>query len=368
MGNRSTKDATHVDDGSAIFLSDGEGPVHCHGLAWGQDESEADFRYRANNLFYVSMSDHLHDRGYVRSVQGAPMCGCVESMPIVSRSDCTEITAKEFYRFNFPTNYTGHIQATLDYVDLDFNACRASQNNNLQRFVERLLNEGRLSRKIYDKFRNTVVGDHQCNNAIRDLLFDKGYGFIPKKVEDFTPYQKGYCVNLHGHDQNSGVLKLASGDHGHNNESKEKCLNLCASYSSENRVTACETIHGQGNRGCYLHTNEVYRGNGVSKHFCAVMNQYKPATEQEFLPTQKGFCLNRYGHDQNSGVIKLWGGDFGPSQTKQMECVQKCIDASAVRKTTGCEAIWHQGNRGCYLHTQDVSRGNGVDRHSCWIL
>merc|ERR1711862_531038 len=57
---------------------------------------EADFRYRANNLFYVSMSDHLHDRGYVRSVQGSPMCGCVEHMPIVSRSDCTESQQKNF--------------------------------------------------------------------------------------------------------------------------------------------------------------------------------------------------------------------------------------------------------------------------------
>jgi len=45
---------------------------------------EADYRYRANNLFYVSMSDHLHDRGYVRSVQGAPMCGCVEHVRITS--------------------------------------------------------------------------------------------------------------------------------------------------------------------------------------------------------------------------------------------------------------------------------------------
>ena len=75
---RSVKDSTHVNDGFAIFPNDKEGPVHCHGLAWGKDEIEADFRYRANNLFYVSMSDHLHDRGYVRNVQGAPMCGCVE--------------------------------------------------------------------------------------------------------------------------------------------------------------------------------------------------------------------------------------------------------------------------------------------------
>jgi len=80
--SRSTKDSIHVDDGFAIFPEGKEGPVHCHGIAWGEDVMEADYRYRANNLFYVSMSDHLHDRGYVRSVQGAPMCGCVEHVRI----------------------------------------------------------------------------------------------------------------------------------------------------------------------------------------------------------------------------------------------------------------------------------------------
>jgi len=172
---RSVKDSTHIEDGFAIFPEGEEGPVHCHGLAWGENEMEADFRYRANNLFYVSMSDHLHDRGYVRSVQGSPMCGCVEHMPIVSRSDCTEITAKEFYRFTFPENNSGEIVASLDYVDLNFNACRAKQNNNLQRFYERLLEEGRVSRTKYNKFRRTLVGDNQCSNAIEDLLFEKGY-------------------------------------------------------------------------------------------------------------------------------------------------------------------------------------------------
>jgi len=98
-------------------------------------------------------------------------------MPIVSGSDCTEITAKEFYRFTFPDNYSGGIVASLDYVDLNFNACRAKQNNNLQRFYERLLNEGRVSRTKYNKFRRTVVGDNQCSNAIEDLLFEKGYKY-----------------------------------------------------------------------------------------------------------------------------------------------------------------------------------------------
>merc|ERR1719396_322050 len=191
---RSVKDSVHVNDGFAIFSKGEEGPVHCHGLAWGEDEMEADFRYRANNLFYVSMSDHLHDRGYVRSVQGSPMCGCVEHMPIVSRSDCTEIEAKEFFRFKFPAEYSGDIQATLEYVDLTFNACRGRQNNNLERYVERLRDEGRLSKAIYYKFRNTVVGDNQCDNAIRDLLFDKGYTYKARMADEFTPFQNGYCV------------------------------------------------------------------------------------------------------------------------------------------------------------------------------
>jgi len=172
---RSTKDSTHVDDGFAIFPDGEEGPVHCHGLAWGQDEMEPDFRYRANNLFFVSMSDHMHDRGYVRNVQGAPMCGCVESMPIVSRSDCTEISAKEFYKFTFPGNDSGEITASLDYVDINFNACRARKNNNLERFVERLRDEGRISKTKYYKVRNTIVGDNQCPSAIDDLIFAKGY-------------------------------------------------------------------------------------------------------------------------------------------------------------------------------------------------
>jgi len=117
-------------------------------------------------------------------------------MPIVSRSDCTEITAKEFYKFTFPENYSGGITASLDYVDLDFNACRASRNNNLQRFYERLLNEGRVSRTKYNKFRNTVVGDNQCSNAIEDLLFEKGYQHEAPAIEGWTMlYGRGSMIS-----------------------------------------------------------------------------------------------------------------------------------------------------------------------------
>jgi len=117
-------------------------------------------------------------------------------MPIASRSDCTEITAKEFYKFSFPAEYSGNIIASVEYVDIDFNACKASQNNNLQRFYERLLNEGRVSRAKYDKFRETIVGDNQCSAAIEDLFFQKGYKPEAEEYEGWTQlYGRGSMIS-----------------------------------------------------------------------------------------------------------------------------------------------------------------------------
>merc|ERR1711924_541962 len=54
-----------------------------------------------NNLFFVSMYDHLYQRGYVDSVTDDPqiagsqaMCGCVEDMNPVARADCTEAVGR----------------------------------------------------------------------------------------------------------------------------------------------------------------------------------------------------------------------------------------------------------------------------------
>ena len=53
----------------------GEGAIHCHGFAWADDEYETTARYKSNNLFFVSMYDHMYQRGYVKNIPGMPMCG-----------------------------------------------------------------------------------------------------------------------------------------------------------------------------------------------------------------------------------------------------------------------------------------------------
>ena len=70
------------------------------------------------------------------------------------------------------------------------------------------------------------------------------------------------------------------------------------------------------------------------------------------------------GEDQNSGVIKLDNVD-GNTEAAQAKCLKRCREKSG---STGCEVIWNQSNRGCYIHTQEVARGTGVDNHMCWIF
>ena len=60
-----------------------------------------------NFLLCVRTSAYFHfhftapSTGYVRAVPGSPMCGCVEQMPVVSRSDCTQLDVDETFVFKY---------------------------------------------------------------------------------------------------------------------------------------------------------------------------------------------------------------------------------------------------------------------------
>jgi len=185
-------------------------------------------------------------------------------MPLVSRSDCTEIAAKEFWKFDWSASASS-FSAKLDRAEIDFNACRGSGgNNDLFRFYKRLYEEGRTTKDDYNKIQGHIVGNNNCHIAVQGLLTDKGYNqFIP------AGWEYGFCVTSTGADQNSGVVKLAGGDYGPDAESINECLELCKATAGN---TGCEVIWGQGNRGCYVHTQEVARGNLMAKHLCYPTN------------------------------------------------------------------------------------------------
>jgi len=122
------------------------------------------FVWKINNFFYVAMYDHLYQHGYVRNVPGAPMCGCAEQMPIVSRADCTEMDITQTVRYSW-VNQQLSVRALN--VNVDFNACN-NNNNDLESYYERLVDEGRADEEELEALQERLVGD--CDDPLQVLL------------------------------------------------------------------------------------------------------------------------------------------------------------------------------------------------------
>jgi len=171
--------SSRVKNGFALFEHGHDDDSHCHGFAWAQDPSDPSARFKANNLFYISLYDHLYQRGYVRNVPGAPMCGCVEQMPVVTRADCTQIDINnEQFRFSYTS--TGGLVGDIVNLKIDFAACQGAdgKNNDLEAYYQRLVNEGKASDTEKEEFDKHIVGDTYCREAIDNFLDKKG--LVPK--------------------------------------------------------------------------------------------------------------------------------------------------------------------------------------------
>jgi hypothetical protein len=146
------------------YPDDTEGDIHCHGVAWAESENDPTNRLRFNNLFFVSMYDHMYTRGYVENAlapvsSGIPMCSCIEEMPTVSRSDCTEVAVTLTVTLDFDANRK--LTATPDNdLNVEFNACTGAggTNNDLSAHVQRLSNQGKISDTTKAVIDSVVVG------------------------------------------------------------------------------------------------------------------------------------------------------------------------------------------------------------------
>lgn len=153
-----------------------EGAIHCHGFAWASDPLHDSNIYKGNNLFYVSLYDHMHQRGYVRNAPGSAMCGCSENMAVVSRADCTEIDARQEWTFSYSGNSFSSVLSKVKEVK--FNACQGknNRNNDLEAYYERLVDEGKQTQGNLDKLRKTLVGaqNGKCKAAVESFMASKG--------------------------------------------------------------------------------------------------------------------------------------------------------------------------------------------------
>jgi len=172
-GNASTGSDSGVDT-TLVYPGDndqGEGAIHCHGLAWSNDVNDMTARYKGNNLFFVSMYDHMYQRGYVKNIPGAPMCGCVEQMPTVTRSDCTQVDLTETIVIEFDGS---SFKAKLTSIYVDFNACQGinNRNNDLWAYMARLYYQGDITPKQFGEA-GRIITNTNCNEATKFELDQK---------------------------------------------------------------------------------------------------------------------------------------------------------------------------------------------------
>lgn len=161
--------------------------MHCHGFAWADSDTDLSKMYRGNNLFYVSLYDHA---GYISGVPGAPQCGCIEKMPVVTRSDCTEINKSKF-SMEFKLS-SGKLDLNIKDSTVTFAACQGnSVNNDLEDYYKKLAKQ----RKVKDNTReiqSRLVGKNGCPKAI-EKFFSK---LIPATVGGAGTENRGRAIEF----------------------------------------------------------------------------------------------------------------------------------------------------------------------------
>ena len=112
------------------------------------------------------MADHVYSKGFVEEIPGAPMCGCVEKMPVVTEvPSCTdiEVTQQVTVRFDHTID---EIIAEVDVSSVTTTDC---DGKSLPEHYATLSTPGEQ-----EALGKIIVGDGQCTAAIGSFLETKG--------------------------------------------------------------------------------------------------------------------------------------------------------------------------------------------------
>lgn len=160
----------HVRDGYSIY-GDSTEDVYCEGFAWESDGGSMSSALKGNALFKVGFLENLVLSGTVEQVPGAPLCGCIDRMPVVTEASCTDVTdANGVVDVSFDSS-TGEFDAFFSLGNIGYGDCGGK---NLVEHYESLVTDGKASPADAAYLRERIVGDGNCDGAISDFLSEKG--------------------------------------------------------------------------------------------------------------------------------------------------------------------------------------------------
>jgi len=167
--------SNHIKAGWSVFS--GDEPANCMGFTW--KEGDASDTYKGNTLFYASLYQTAMN-GYMSNVPGAPMCACVEQMPIVTKADCVSSTGSDL-SYKFTVDAAGEVTASAS-VTMTYGDCG---DNDLSAQVKALHAGTDIATGI-DEY---LVGDDNCDATNEAYLND---------VQLLVPSATNELQDLHG--------------------------------------------------------------------------------------------------------------------------------------------------------------------------
>ncbi len=115
---RDSPQSNHIANGWSVFPGS-ETATHCVGFTWNDGDTEL-----LGNMMYDVSLRQTALKGYRRGVPGAPMCGCVEHMPVVESATCRTAVknpAGIVYSFQYDAK-SGYVSAS-NTVGITYQAC-----------------------------------------------------------------------------------------------------------------------------------------------------------------------------------------------------------------------------------------------------
>uniref|UniRef100_A0A7S2MWT7 Uncharacterized protein n=1 Tax=Helicotheca tamesis TaxID=374047 RepID=A0A7S2MWT7_9STRA len=171
------KRSSHVKDGYSIYNgitgapTDVEGAVNCHGFAWGNDAGYADSGLKGNTLFNVAMQEGLYTNGYVEEVPGAPLCACVEQMPVVTKASCTKIVVDQTVSLSYD-HTIAVFAADVAINSIAYDSCNLEDSLSL--YYAELVGDLKATEDEKAMLDEILVGDGKCGEATSAFLATKG--------------------------------------------------------------------------------------------------------------------------------------------------------------------------------------------------
>ena len=108
--------SNHIKEGWSVFPGS-ETSTYCTGFTWEDGQEDL----LGNMMYDISLHNTI-EHGFVKGVPGAPMCGCVEHMPVVEEAGCRTATAGDVvYTFSYDggDGFSASNSATITYSDCE---------------------------------------------------------------------------------------------------------------------------------------------------------------------------------------------------------------------------------------------------------